>query len=666
MENTGNDFSYQEMKAMFEEKARDMSPAEFKKVHGVSASELRAALEIQYHFGATENDITGAQLDAQLDLRPTDNAPKESLRPEHRPRLFDQPDGEDAWAWRAKQNIEEDNRQKGAASGYADGGLAELGGLATDGLEVDPVSGNKIPTGSNAKDVRDDVDAKLSEGEYVVPADVVKFYGVSYFEKLREKAKVGLEAMEDNGRIGGKDGDALSIEEPIEDIGVDMPDGLNMKAGGLVGPTSKANLEMVDPKVTSPAEVPQSFATGGMVGALVNQVKGKEEDKDMEYGVGRYDPTNYIGAWKPTDYGYGFSTGPEYMPNYSPAKPPVSACPDGYTLDEKIGVCVPVNAPQSSTTTTEPELRIGSDRTGTTGNKAKESGGGNWTKGFDYSNSDKLLDQTLTTLGTNKKNSSQGNSLGIASGIVNKIGGKLASKALGTVTGGLGGGIGGALLEGGKLAYHGNIASKAMANAMHLDAKGLKTEAQSIRDAAKAYADEHNLGEWLDDDDWNGTQRYANAVKNGWMGSKQTEERTGASLRSNTVHERRGEGNNSSLDGGYNKGGYDNSGKSYESNVRSGLADRGYGSNYDSNGKSTTSRGGSTGSVDSKDADHGFDDGSFAQNNAVRSSEKDEGDRNDNQRYAKGGLVSKPSKKTKAKAKARRSAKKGLVRRSKV
>ena len=65
------------------------------------------------------------------------------------------------------------------------------GGLATDGLETDPVSGN------------------------VVPADVVKFFGVSYFEKLRAKAKAGLEEMEDDGRMGGEPVSEPSFEEDM-------------------------------------------------------------------------------------------------------------------------------------------------------------------------------------------------------------------------------------------------------------------------------------------------------------------------------------------------------------------------------------------------------------------------------------------------------------------
>ena len=69
---------------------------------------------------------------------------------------------------------------------------------------VDPVSGNDVPPGSLPEEVRDDIDAKLSEGEYVVPADVVRFFGVKFFEDLRTEAKMGLQQMDADGRIGGE------------------------------------------------------------------------------------------------------------------------------------------------------------------------------------------------------------------------------------------------------------------------------------------------------------------------------------------------------------------------------------------------------------------------------------------------------------------------------
>jgi hypothetical protein len=77
------------------------------------------------------------------------------------------------------------------------------GGVNTGNTEVDPISGNEVPPGSLPNEVRDDIDAKLSGGEYVVPADVLRYYGVSFFEKLRKKAKEGLSEMDADGRIGG-------------------------------------------------------------------------------------------------------------------------------------------------------------------------------------------------------------------------------------------------------------------------------------------------------------------------------------------------------------------------------------------------------------------------------------------------------------------------------
>ena len=99
---------------------------------------------------------------------------------------------------------------KGGMSMEQQMSLFEEGGMKDDGLDRDPVSGNDIPPGSLAKEVRDDIPAQLSDGEYVVPADVVQYYGVKFFEDIRAEAKRGLAEMEATGRIGG---------EPVE---VDM------------------------------------------------------------------------------------------------------------------------------------------------------------------------------------------------------------------------------------------------------------------------------------------------------------------------------------------------------------------------------------------------------------------------------------------------------------
>ena len=116
--------------------------------------------------------------------------------------------------------------------------MMEEGGLTDDGTTMDPVSGNEVPPGSMAEEVRDDVPAQLSEGEYVVPADVVRFYGVKFFEDLRTEAKRGLMDMEANGRIGG---------EPVAQT-------IDNQTGGELTPEELAALEQIT-----------GMAVGGMV-----------------------------------------------------------------------------------------------------------------------------------------------------------------------------------------------------------------------------------------------------------------------------------------------------------------------------------------------------------------------------------------------------------------
>ena len=91
------------------------------------------------------------------------------------------------------------------------------GGINTTDQTIDPVSGNEVPPGSLPEEVRDDIDAKLSGGEYIVPADVLRYYGVAFFEKLRAKAKEGLGGMEADGRIGGD-----TMEEEEDDLPFDV------------------------------------------------------------------------------------------------------------------------------------------------------------------------------------------------------------------------------------------------------------------------------------------------------------------------------------------------------------------------------------------------------------------------------------------------------------
>ena len=80
---------------------------------------------------------------------------------------------------------------------------------------VDPVSGNPIPVGSSAEEVRDDIDINISQGEYVLPADVVKWHGLKHIMDLQEEAKMGLMAMDSIGLIQEADGEAVEEDGEV-------------------------------------------------------------------------------------------------------------------------------------------------------------------------------------------------------------------------------------------------------------------------------------------------------------------------------------------------------------------------------------------------------------------------------------------------------------------
>ena len=92
-------------------------------------------------------------------------------------------------------------------------------GFQEGGMNVDPVSGNEVPVGSLPEEVRDDVDAKLSPGEFVIPADVVRFIGLERLMKMRDEAKKGLQRMSDIGQMGNADEVGEESNSTYEDEG---------------------------------------------------------------------------------------------------------------------------------------------------------------------------------------------------------------------------------------------------------------------------------------------------------------------------------------------------------------------------------------------------------------------------------------------------------------
>ena len=116
--------------------------------------------------------------------------------------------------------------------------IFEEGGLKDEGGTIDPVSGNDVPPGSTQSEVRDDIPAQLSEGEFVFPADVVRYIGLENLMKLRQKAKMGLQKMEDMGQMGNSEEATMSddgeFDAGVESMIEDMPMDRQMAQGGAV------------------------------------------------------------------------------------------------------------------------------------------------------------------------------------------------------------------------------------------------------------------------------------------------------------------------------------------------------------------------------------------------------------------------------------------------
>ena len=144
--------------------------------------------------------------------------------------------------------------------------LFDDGGLMEEGGTIDPISGNDVPVGSTQEEVRDDIPAQLSEGEFVFPADVVRYIGLEKLMQMRQEAKMGLSMMDKMGQMGNGDEAVIPDDIPFELSDLDMEDDMEYNVGGYVPPqqsfvpTYNAGVGFVPSVVTTPqpATAPQS------------------------------------------------------------------------------------------------------------------------------------------------------------------------------------------------------------------------------------------------------------------------------------------------------------------------------------------------------------------------------------------------------------------------
>ena len=128
--------------------------------------------------------------------------------------------------------------------------LFDEGGLMQEGGTVDPISGNDVPVGSTQEEVRDDIPAQLSEGEFVFPADVVRYFGLEKLMEMRQEAKMGLQRMEDMGQMGNSEEAIMPDNLPFDIDDLEMEDdAVGMAQGGMPMPQQPQGMK--DPRVQS-------------------------------------------------------------------------------------------------------------------------------------------------------------------------------------------------------------------------------------------------------------------------------------------------------------------------------------------------------------------------------------------------------------------------------
>jgi hypothetical protein len=178
--------------------------------------------------------------------------------------------------------------------------MFEEGGLKDEGGTIDPVSGNDVPSGSTQEEVRDNVPAQLSEGEFVFPADVTRYWGLDTLMKMRQKAKMGLQKMEAMGQMGNSDEATIPDDLPfnIEDLDIEDDDTVEMYRGGVV---KAATGVFINPG-TGVTSMPSQFAGQNLPSYNANQTYQTAPSQPYNVPVipqGGYTP-NFVGDATPT------------------------------------------------------------------------------------------------------------------------------------------------------------------------------------------------------------------------------------------------------------------------------------------------------------------------------------------------------------------------------
>jgi len=160
--------------------------------------------------------------------------------------------------------------------------LFARGGLKDEGGMIDEESGNRVPIGGTREGVRDDIDANVSEGEFILSEDVTRYHGLEKLMNLRQEAKMGLKRMEAMGQMGNSDEATMPDDLPfgMDDLiivagGEPEDDGeLNMAVGGLTtGTTNVVRTGQENTPVSNQPVAPTTTKTRRLTPVITQPVR---------------------------------------------------------------------------------------------------------------------------------------------------------------------------------------------------------------------------------------------------------------------------------------------------------------------------------------------------------------------------------------------------------
>ena len=283
------------------------------------------------------------------------------------------------------------------------------GGLSQEGGMVDEVSGNEVPMGSTREEVRDDIPAQVSEGEFIFPADVTRFIGLDKLMQLRQEAKMGLKKMDAMGQMGNS-------EEAT------MPDDMPFNMSDLMG--AEAIVIEGRKKDDDEAAAIVAMAQGGVIyaqaGTSVPTTRSLAPvEQKPDYGAVSFNEVMGDGLQQTKVY---VNKDGEKINVMFVGDNPLYPIPDGYTLFDPTAETTEDAATEIEdvvAAVTEKVRRI-SDRTPMKKTPFQEAGG--W--GMDFKTNG-VVDPAKVKLWTNEYAKTSGNATAALTGVATVLGGPL-------------------------------------------------------------------------------------------------------------------------------------------------------------------------------------------------------------------------------------------------